>query len=776
MKANGRAWTSRLLWVVLLAAATAASADSVRRSRLAHADPHPPGHGPSRPFHPYWFRNTQVPPDSGLMDSRIAEIADAYGWGDFAEARRLAEALLQETDGQDLLNQAVTFIILSHAAEGDADAAREAAGRLASVAPAACKEVLAYVNGDALARDARVAALQQGGGSALAPETRLRLAQTHDIAGDLDRAAQLYTDLIEDYPDHRAAGAAVSQLVIIRLQTEGPDLAREEALAAIEQHPDSPPILRAAVRGYAWTYLTEADTFGALCELRELGDASSNRLLRHEVGAAAVQVVWAHLGGYPPTHAHQDSGQLSHALTFTSWALTQMHPSYDRTDTLLCLGWFLQWSGNDSEAFPHLMRYVVDPYIPPYTAVKAWRDLQGSLPRARSLDLEDLTWVAIADERMKQSGWQDYSPKHAAPWFDPLSTGEWSTLAESIAALSRGEASDSPWAPLAAAHAYLEAQAPDRAMACLQTVIDRWPVRREAQVAAVELAELLTEEGRFSEAIAICRELLSSDLPPDIESAAHREIARARLCRGDGEEALAHYHEVIAGGPSSREAEEAVRTIVEVTTSCLGLDAAVAVMRRIAEQHPRTTVADRARFAIGETYVAEDRPELADEEWASLVSDRPNSRVAHQARTRLAELRYALGTRAFMDGHYAEALPWLERLMPGLDRVVMETTAGQPTGEGSSLSAMEDRQVMFWLGESCQKLERWEEAAEIFELLAVPGNPAEEFALLQLGRSKMEAGYHADALEAFAKLKDRFPESAFIAQCESYLRTIQGER
>jgi len=57
-----------------------------------------------------------------------------------------------------------------------------------------------------------------------------------------------------------------------------------------------------------------------------------------------------------------------------------------------------------------------------------------------------------------------------------------------------------------------------------------------------------------------------------------------------------------------------------------------------------------------------------------------------------------------------------------------------------------------------------------------PGNPAEEIALFQLCRSKMEAGYRADALEALTKLKDRFPESGYIARCEDHIRTIQGER
>jgi len=83
---------------------------------------------------------------------------------------------------------------------------------------------------------------------------------------------------------------------------------------------------------------------------------------------------------------------------------------------------------------------------------------------------------------------------------------------------------------------------------------------------------------------------------------------------------------------------------------------------------------------------------------------------------------------------------------------------------------------MFCLGEAYQKLGRWDQAAGTFRLLAVPGNPAEEVALFELGRSELQAGNHERAVEAFTALMDRFPESGFIAQCDDRIQTIQGER
>ena len=175
---------------------------------------------------------------------------------------------------------------------------------------------------------------------------------------------------------------------------------------------------------------------------------------------------------------------------------------------------------------------------------------------------------------------------------------------------------------------------------------------------------------------------------------------------------------------------------------------------------------------LGDLLVASGQYEQADEVWSRLVDENGDVEVSQEARYRLADLRYERGMKAFTGREYESAVRWLGKLRPEVDVIGMRS----PTLRFGDSPESRMRHAVFSLGEACEKLERWVEAADAYERLAVPGNPAEEIALFQLCRSKMEAGYRADALEAFTKLKDRFPESGYIARCEDHIRTIQGER
>lgn len=177
---------------------------------------------------------------------------------------------------------------------------------------------------------------------------------------------------------------------------------------------------------------------------------------------------------------------------------------------------------------------------------------------------------------------------------------------------------------------------------------------------------------------------------------------------------------------------------------------------------------------LGDLLVASGQYEQADEVWSRLVDENGDVEVSQEARYRLADLRYERGMKAFTGREYESAVRWLGKLRPEVDLIGTRSPTLRFGFGDSPESRM--RHAVFSLGEACEKLERWVEAADAYERLAVPGNPAEEIALFQLCRSKMEAGYRADALEAFTKLKDRFPESGYIARCEDHIRTIQGER
>jgi len=256
------------------------------------------------------------------------------------------------------------------------------------------------------------------------------------------------------------------------------------------------------------------------------------------------------------------------------------------------------------------------------------------------------------------------------------------------------------------------------------------------------------------------------------------EIARMHYLYGEPEDARTACKMAVDLAPDGDLGVRACEAIFQLTIAHekAPYQGARESLRDIAEAHSRTRAVDTARLRIGELYAAEGLTEEAEEEWAALVAERPECQPAGEARIRLAEVRYEMGTRAFFEGDYARAIPWLEELLPDLDLVGVKTASGRWLEDAHPLVTSKRRQAVFSLGEAYQKLGRWQDAAEVFAALAVAGNPAEEFALFQLGRSKMEAGYYADALEAFITLKDKFPESGFVPQCEDHIRAIQGER
>lgn len=272
-------------------------------------------------------------------------------------------------------------------------------------------------------------------------------------------------------------------------------------------------------------------------------------------------------------------------------------------------------------------------------------------------------------------------------------------------------------------------------------VISVYTGRTEASWALSEVVEMHRVRDDPKGAVAVCR--MAVDLAPD----GHLAV---RACESIEGLSLAH------GEIRYEEAREH--------------------LRRIAAEHPGTRAADAARFGMGELYVAEEAPDQAEEEWAGLLAERPESRPATEARVRLADLRYTMGTGAFFEEDYAEAVRWLEPLVPDVDFVGVKTGSGRLLDEADRTVASKRRHAVFSLGEAYQKVGEWGKAADVFAGLAVPGNPAEEVALFELGRSKMEAGDEGGALEAFTRLKERFPESAFLARREGQIRTIEGER
>jgi tetratricopeptide (TPR) repeat protein len=158
--------------------------------------------------------------------------------------------------------------------------------------------------------------------------------------------------------------------------------------------------------------------------------------------------------------------------------------------------------------------------------------------------------------------------------------------------------------------------------------------------------------------------------------------------------------------------------------------------------------------------------EAAEGLWAALLAERPQARIASEARTELAEVRHTLGMEAFARRDYERAADWLARLMPDISLV-----RGAPAGSLPPETSAADRRAyaIFCLGEACQKTDRWEQAATAFEKLAMPGARTEEVALFELVRCYCKLGDRAHARGAYDRLVDHFPDGAYAREARGLL-------
>ncbi|UCC67982.1 MAG: tetratricopeptide repeat protein, partial [Armatimonadota bacterium] len=293
------------------------------------------------------------------------------------------------------------------------------------------------------------------------------------------------------------------------------------------------------------------------------------------------------------------------------------------------------------------------------------------------------------------------------------------------------DAAEAAQAQLLTAHAHRLAGLLNVAQESYWKVCWRYPNRPEAGRAIREIVNVHHVHGDARGARSVCK--MAVDAAPDSDLA-------VRACEAIYRLSLAHEQ------VPRQEAREH--------------------LRRIAAQHPATRGADTARFGIGELYAAEGEYEVAEGVWASLVAERPQARIASEARVELAELRHALGMQAFSRHEYEKAADWLALLLPDIS-LVQRAPRGPlpPEAEASERRAY----AIFCLGEACQKADRWEEAAAAFEKLATRGAPTEEVALFELVRCHSRLGDHARARATCDRLSERFPSGAYVREARGLL-------
>ena len=194
----------------------------------------------------------------------------------------------------------------------------------------------------------------------------------------------------------------------------------------------------------------------------------------------------------------------------------------------------------------------------------------------------------------------------------------------------------------------------------------------------------------------------------------------------------------------------------------------------IAARHPGTQVADIARFGIGRLYLIEGVPELAERKWTYLIMERHGSPVLPEVQASLLELRYDLGMKAFEQADYEGVVRWLDPMVSDpsfAGRHQWKSTAqSQP-----HISLAKQRTAVFQLAQAYQHLERWDDAAETFLLIATPDCDMYEGAALPCAESLYEADRWEEAREMLVGFIADFPESALVVHARDLIRRMGGD-
>lgn len=199
--------------------------------------------GPDSPGEHYWLRTTGPGRDVGALSEDMQKVAQAFGSGNYEEARKLAEAVLDTSRDAAVLAQAADLLIESYLVEGAFAEAQSAAKRLANLAPEVSGEALARMERMEEQYQTEVARLQQTvaiekDGSRLAAAL-LQLGQAHARMRHPEKAEEAYREVIARCADQSAAGDAALRLANLHLLKGDGEAAIRSCLWGAERVPDS---------------------------------------------------------------------------------------------------------------------------------------------------------------------------------------------------------------------------------------------------------------------------------------------------------------------------------------------------------------------------------------------------------------------------------------------------------------------------------------------------------------------------------------------------------
>ena len=308
----------------------------------------------------------------------------------------------------------------------------------------------------------------------------------------------------------------------------------------------------------------------------------------------------------------------------------------------------------------------------------------------------------------------------------------------------------------------------------------------DAQLWIVRRAVVFFVQKKYAETIAALEPSLKKLAAPDLSAEAYFLIGACRLAMGDHRGAIEALGASRQASDKWRQADEVLLLLAQAQHASGATDAAVATLRKMLADNPKSQLAEQARYRLGEYLAAAKQWEAAAQEYKQTLQTWPEGEMAPYALLGLAWTQFQTqdyaGAEASveqMEQKFKDHAAFAKaRYVRGMARQQLrkyaEAIADLEACLKQDLKEQERAEVLYLLALCQSGLERYDEAAATLKPLAAakPPLPFADKVNYELGWALKSAGKTDEACAAFEQAAAANPEGPLVAECAFHL----GER
>lgn len=337
-----------------------------------------------------------------------------------------------------------------------------------------------------------------------------------------------------------------------------------------------------------------------------------------------------------------------------------------------------------------------------------------------------------------------------------------------------------------AAEAALQLKDYERAQQLFDRLLMDHSGHADAELWVIRRAVVSFVQKKHAETIAALEPSLKKITSPEALAEAHYLIGASRLAAGDHRGAIEALTASRQASEKWRQADEVLMLLAQAQHAAGASDAALATLRKISTDYPKSRLAEQARYRLGEYLAAGKHWEAAAHEYKQTLQTWPEGEMAPYALLGLAWAQFqtqdyagAEATVARLEQGFKDHAAFAKaRYLRGMARQQLrkfaEAVADLEAFLKQDLKEQEKTEALYLLALCHSGLERYDEAVATLKPLAAadPPLPFADKVNYELGWALKSAGKADEAYEAFARAAAANPDGPLVAECAFHL----GER